>query len=104
MRAHPPPDAAALLQVLATFYYKGDKYVVATPLEPVLIIGSPTVKGAAVEPELRVGNKDIQTISSLPGAGGLEDALEVGAESVWGGVPLCGSPVPTGVCCCCLSS
>jgi hypothetical protein len=62
--------------VLANFYYKGEKYVVATPLEPVLIIGSPTGKGAEVKSELRVSN-DMQTISSLPGASGLQGALEV---------------------------
>lgn len=31
------------VQVLATFYFEGKKYVVAAPLEPVLIIGSPAV-------------------------------------------------------------
>lgn len=64
-------------QVLANFFYQGEKYVVATPLEPVLIIGSPTTgKGAEVQSELRVSN-DMQTISSLPGAAGLQGALEV---------------------------
>jgi hypothetical protein len=32
-------DESEKVQVLASFYYQGDKYVVATPLEPVLIIG-----------------------------------------------------------------
>jgi len=34
-------DESEKVQVLATFYYQDEKYVVAAPLEPVLIIGSP---------------------------------------------------------------
>eukprot|EP00960_Hanusia_phi_P064508 765813-Hanusia_phi.AAC.2 len=34
-------DESEKVQVLATFYHQNEKYVVAAPLEPVLIIGSP---------------------------------------------------------------
>mmetsp|Transcript_51647 Transcript_51647/g.121236 ORF Transcript_51647/g.121236 Transcript_51647/m.121236 type:complete len:445 (-) Transcript_51647:89-1423(-) len=41
-------DSNEKVQVLATFYQDGNKYVVAAPLEPVLIIGAPASKPADV--------------------------------------------------------
>lgn len=58
------------VQVLATFYFQGEKYVVATPLEPVLIIGSPVGNAVQKKPELFVGS-DIDVLKSLPESAGL---------------------------------
>jgi len=72
-------DEREKVQVLATFYYEGEKYVVATPLEPVLIIGSPVVRGEAAETaksQLRVGS-DLDVVISLPGTGGLVSEMKV---------------------------
>jgi len=73
-------DDGEKVQVLASFFFQGDKYVVATPLEPVLIIGAPTVKEAEVKSELRVGT-DLDTISALPGGEGLKGKLEDAEDS-----------------------
>jgi len=58
------------VKVLATFYFQGEKYVVATPLEPVLIIGSPVGNAVQKKPELFVGS-DIDVLKSLPESAGL---------------------------------
>jgi len=76
-------DEREKVQVLATFYYEGEKYVVATPLEPVLIIGSPVVRGEAAETaksQLRVGS-DLDVVISLPGTGGLVSEMKDAEDS-----------------------
>lgn len=75
-------DESEKVQVLANFLHNGEKYVVATPLEPVLIIGSPAESGLRMEPALRPGSDlDAQTISSLPGAGGILGEMQDAEES-----------------------
>jgi len=73
-------DESEKVQVLASFYYKGDKYVVATPLEPVLIIGSPVIKGAEKKSQLHA-RSDLELIRSLPGSAGLINDLEDAEDS-----------------------
>jgi len=74
-------DEREKVQVLATFYYEGEKYVVATPLEPVLIIGSPVITDAEkLSSELRVAS-DLDILSSLPGAGGLVSEMKDAEDS-----------------------
>lgn len=59
-------DESEKVQVLASFYYQGDKYVVATPLEPVLIIGEARrCERAKVEPSYRWRLDSTRTRSTL---------------------------------------